>query len=260
MKKQTVLITGASSGIGYELAHVFARHGHDLVLVARRKERLETLASELRQKHGRKVWIFSCNLAEKDEISKLYYTIQNAKIQIDILVNNAGVGYFGEFAKSDFNISRNMIVLNMMALTYLTHLFLPGMIKCGRGKILNLASTASFQPGPFMAVYFASKAYVLSFSEAIGNELIGTGVTVTALCPGGTSTEFQKIANHTSKSKLLSKRMMTANEVAEIGYAGLMKNKAIVIPGFINKLMAISVRFIPRFFVTKITRRIVKSA
>ncbi len=244
------LITGASSGIGLELARIFARERSGLVLVARGQQKLEELAAELRNS-GVQVQVIAKDLAGPEAAEE----IQREAGPIDILVNNAGFGSFGEFANTPLTEDLNLMRVNMEALVGLTKLFLPGMIQARSGRILNVASTAAFQPGPLMALYYASKAFVLSFSEAIANELHGTGVTVTVLCPGPTVTDFQRRANMAESG--LFKRMgaMDARSVAEAGYRGLMAGRTIVIPGMKNRMLAESVRFAPRKMVTAISRK-----
>jgi len=257
---QTALITGASFGIGMEFARVFAGEGYNLVLVARSADRLRQLASELEKKHGTRSLILATDLSEAGASAYVLDQTSRAGIQVDVLVNNAGFGQYGLFAENDLEECLRQIQLNVTTLTHLTRLYLPGMIdrakiqrkSCG---ILNVASTAAFQPGPLMAVYFATKAYVLHFSEALGNELHGTGITVTCLCPGATATEFHKRANATSM-KLLKFGSMDARTVAEDGYRAFIAGKPVMIPGFKNWLLAQSVRFSPRTLVTKIARKV----
>ena len=253
--KQTVLITGASAGIGAELARVFAGHGHDLVLTARSADKLRRLAEELKNRHGISAQVVVHDLSDPNGPAELFRAIQHQKIQVDMLVNNAGFGTYGFFPRTDLEKELEMIRLNISALTHLTKLFLPGMLERRNGKIMNVASTAAFQPGPLMAVYYASKAYVLSFSEALAAELPGTGVSVTALCPGPTESDFQKSAGIEGKLPLFKLTMMSARKVAEIGYDGFMKKKRIVIPGFLNRLLPLGVRIGPRRLVAAIVRR-----
>lgn len=250
---QTVLITGASSGIGRELGKVFAAQGYSLVLVARRADKLHLLQEELKHEYKIDVTVLVQDLRQADAPEQIFVELRNESIEIDVLVNNAGFGSFGAFADSDLHNQLQMIQVNISALTHLTKLALVGMKARGRGKILNVASTAGFQPGPLMAVYYASKAYVLSFSEALANEERGHGITVTALCPGPTRTEFEQAAN-LQESKLFQSGVMDARNVAKIGYAGLMGNKSVVIPGMRNKVLASSIRFIPRNVVTAVVR------
>ncbi|MFZ3266235.1 MAG: SDR family oxidoreductase [Terriglobales bacterium] len=252
--RKTALITGASSGIGLELARIFAREGYNLVLVARSVDRLRQLASEVEKLHGARSLILATDLAGPGAAAYVLDQTARAQIVVDVLVNNAGFGQYGLFADNDLEECMRQIQLNVTTLTHLTRLYLPGMIGRTSGRILNVASTAAFQPGPLMAVYFATKAYVLHFSEALANELKGTGVTVTCLCPGATATEFHKRANATGM-RLLKMGSMDAHTVAEDGYRGLMAGKPVVISGFRNWLVAQSVRFSPRRLVTAIARK-----
>jgi uncharacterized protein len=256
----TALITGASGGIGLELARLFAQEKHNLVLVARSENKLQELAAELRDKYGIEVHLFVKDLAVLSSAEEIYQALQQQGITIDFLVNNAGVGDYGFFAEADWKHSQQMIDLNITALTYLTKLFVKGMQERGRGRILNVASTAAFQPGPLMAVYFATKAYVLSFSEAIANELKGTGVTVTALCPGATESGFQKAAALEESKMVKGRKMPSSAEVAAYGYRHLMKGSTVVIHGLMNRLLAFSIRFSPRNIVTGITRKMIGTA
>jgi hypothetical protein len=243
----TALITGASGGIGLELARVFAEQGYALVLVARNRQRLEEIAVDLKptpvQVYAKDLTLVGASEGVLREVPK-----------VDVLVNNAGYGVYGPFSTTPIEEELGMLQLNMTALVVLTKLYLPGMLAARNGKILNVASTAAFQPGPLMALYYASKAFVLSFSEAIANELQGTGVSVTALCPGPTATGFQARTG-LEKSRLFQRmKVMDARTVAEAGYRGLMAGKPVVIPGLMNKLLVQSVRFSPRALVTKIAR------
>jgi len=251
---KTTLITGASFGIGLELARIFAREGHNLVLVARSADKLRQLASELERTYGTRSLILAADLSEPGSPAYVLDQTSRANILIDVLVNNAGFGQYGLFVENDLEECLRQIQLNVTALTHLTRLYLPAMIGRQEGRILNVASTAAFQPGPLMAVYFATKAYVLHFSEALANELAGTGVTVTCLCPGATKTEFHKRANATELN-LLKFGAMDAQTVAEDGYRALMTGKPMVISGFKNWLTAQSVRFAPRRLVTAIARK-----
>jgi uncharacterized protein len=252
MSKST-LITGSSNGIGYELAHIHAEKGDDLILVARNKCKLDILKGILQKKHGIKVYTIEKDLSAEGSAREVYDELQTQNITVDCLVNNAGFGDVGLFAESDWNKQERMINLNVTALTHLTRLFLPGMIDRGFGKILNVASTASFQPGPTMSVYFATKAYVLSFSEAVNNEVRKKGVTVTALCPGSTDSGFHATALGEGKH-VRERKLPSAREVAEYGYKAMMKGKAVAIPGLKNSIMATSVRFIPRSLAVKAAR------
>ncbi len=252
--KKTALITGASSGIGYELAKLFARDGYNLVLVARSEKKLIQIAKEFTDKSDIKIKIITKDLSIPTTPEEIFTNLQQSGIKVDMLVNNAGFGTYGFFHETDLNAELEMLQVNMVSLTHLTKLFLKDMVKQGYGKILNVSSGAAFLPGPLMAVYYATKAYVLSFSEAISNELEGTGVTVTVLCPGATASGFQQRAAM-EESKLISgQKIMDAETVAKIGYDGLMSNKTVVIPGLKNKLLAEAIRFIPRKTLLKISR------
>jgi len=252
--RKTALITGASFGIGLELARIFARESYNLILVARSADKLRQLASELEKSHGTRSLILATDLTEPGAPAYLLDQTTRADIQVDVLVNNAGFGQYGMFAENDLEECLRQIQLNVTALTHLTRLYLPAMMERKNGRILNVASVAAFQPGPLMAVYFATKAYVLHFSEALANELSESGVTVTCLCPGATATEFHKRANTTGQ-RLLRFGSMDAHSVAEDGYRALMAGKPVVISGFKNWLLAQSVRFSPRGLVTAIARK-----
>lgn len=251
---KTALITGASSGLGRDFAWLCARDCGRVVLVARDEARLAALAREIMDETGVDCVVISADLAEPGAPAELYKNVGARGITIDILINNAGFGTFGAFANADLHSQSQMVDVNIRALTELTHLFLPGMIARRFGRILNVASTAAFQPGPLMAVYYATKAYVLSFSEALSNELAGTGVTVTTLCPGPTATEFQKRANINDTKLRKSGWLMESSVVAAAGYRAMQRGRRLVIPGFINCAIAQSVRFTPRALVLRIAR------
>ena len=250
---KTAIITGASSGIGFALADVFARHEHDLVLVARDAERLDAAKAQIEGKYGIMAHVIAADLRKPFAPAEIFQATQSAGVQIDVLVNNAGFAEYGPFHEADRERQLDTIALNITALTALCHLFLQPMIRRRAGKILNVASTAAFQPGPLMGVYYASKSYVLSFSEAIRNELSPLGIDITVLCPGPTKTEFFEKQPKLLDSRLLSGGTMSAETVAEIGYKGLMQGKAVVIPGARNKILAWSTRFAPRSLVVKIS-------
>lgn len=249
----TALITGASSGIGFELSKVFAKKGYNLVLVARNAEKLESISTEIQEQHNVRVKVMPKDLCSPSAPQALYDDLTVAGINIDVLVNNAGVGANGKFTDIDIKKQTDLIQLNITALTTLCGLFGRDMVKKGTGRILNVASTAAFQAGPYMSVYYASKAYVLLFSEGLKNELKGDGVSVTVLCPGATHTKFFERSDMVGTKLEKSPVIMHAAKVAEIGYAGMMKGKAIVIPGFVNKIMVFSVRFTPRSVISSIT-------
>ena len=255
MSVETVLITGASSGIGLELARCFAADGSRLVLVSRKGNALEALAAELRQAHKIQAQVITADLALPESPTRLLAHLQAAGLKVDVLVNNAGIGAQGRFAELPLARQLEMLQVNITSLTHLTRLLLPGMIERRRGGILNVASTASFQPGPGMGVYYATKAYVLSFSEALAEELSGTGVTVTAVCPGPTATNFGTAANMRTLG-MVKKVSMTAAAVAQIGHRDFRRGKVVSITGVRNKLPAFLVRLFPRAVVRKITRRL----
>ena len=253
-KTQTALITGASGGIGYELAKLFARDHYDLVLVARRSGKLNQVAAELQGQFGVGVKTVALDLVASPASEFLFDQLGREGVAVDVLVNNAGFGGFGEFAAMTEEEILGQISLNITALTHLTRLFLPAMLARRSGKIMNVASTAAFQPGPLMAVYYATKAYVLSFSEALANEVAGSGVVVSCFCPGATDTGFAKRAG-TEDSRLFKKLgPMSVETVASDGYRGLMAGRTVVISGTRNWLVAESVRFAPRKVVTAISR------
>jgi len=252
----TVLITGASRGIGYELAKLFAKDRHNLVLVARSGSRLAQVADELQRQFAVKAMPVTLDLAVPSAPQSLFDQLGRHGITVDILINNAGYGKFGEFAQLPLEDAVGQIQLNVAALTYLTRLFVGPMLKRDSGKFMNVASTAGFQPGPLMAVYYATKAYIISFSEALANELAETGVTVTCLCPGATNTGFAERAG-TNNSRLLKQiGTMEAKTVALAGYRGLMASKTLVIPGLKNRLLMESLRISPRRVVTAVSRKL----
>ena len=256
---QTALVTGASGGIGYELAKLFAKDHYNLVLVARSAPKLTQFADELQRQFGISAKAVPLDLTAAPAPHFLFDQLQRESIAVDFLVNNAGYGVLGDFSEVSLEDSLSQIQLNVTVLTHLTRLFLPAMLARGAGRILNVASTAGFQPGPRMAVYYASKAYVISLSEALANEVAGTGVTVTCLCPGPTDTAFQGRAGTENTRLLKTFRPMDAKTVARDGYRGLMAGKTLVISGFRNWLVAESIRFAPRKMVTAISRKLLSS-
>lgn len=255
---KTALITGASGGIGLELARIHASKGGNLILVARNKIKLDAIKSEFESKYHVSVLIISMDLAVTDAAKELFDTVQKENIKVDYLINNAGFGDFSLFAETDREKVSRMMHLNMTTLTQLTRLFLPEMISNGGGKIMNLGSTASFQPLPLMAVYAATKAYVLSFSEAINNELAGKGITVTALCPGLTESGFVDAAAMNQSKMANSKKLPTSKEVAEFGYNAMMKGKAVAIHSFKNRALANLGKLAPRSLVVKMSRSFIE--
>ena len=254
-KGKTALITGASGGIGLELTRLFARDGYDLVLVARSENKLHEIADELQKAHGISVSVLAHDLAISNAPDIIFEALKEQKVRVDVLVNNAGFGTYGPFAEIDWNKECDLLQVNIVALTHLTKLFLPAMLSQRDGKILNVASTAAFQPGPLMAVYYASKAYVLSFSQALSNECAGTGVTVTALCPGPTQSDFQERAEMT-QSKIVQGVLMTSAEVAAQGYKAMQNGKRRVITGFNNRVWTLAAKFLPTAATLKLVRHV----
>lgn len=255
--QQTALITGASGGIGYELSKLFAADGYNLVLVARSGPKLAELATELQTRHGVTVTTLVYDLSDPACPQAVFDAVQARNLTIDVLVNNAGYGLQGNFHAADLAAQLNMLQLNVVSLTHLTGLFLPGMVQRRQGKILNVGSTGSFEPVPFMAVYGATKAYVLSFSESLAEELRGTGVSVTALCPGFTLTGFKERANLADDAIMVRLGGMSAQAVAQSGYKALLRRSAVIIPGLFNQLMIFSVRFTPRRLVRRLARYVI---
>ena len=252
-KGKAVLITGSTVGIGYEFAKLFARDGYALVLVARDEAALRRVAEELAGQYKAAVKVIAKDLSLPAAVRDLYDELERAGIAIDVLVNNAGFGVMGPFATTSVEKELAMMELHMVSLTYLTKLFLQPMLARGAGKILNVASTAAFQPGPFMAVYYASKAYVLSFSEALASEVRGSGVTVSVLCPGPTRTEFHQRAGIPA-SELFQRLAVDPEVVAAAGYEGLERGQTVIIPGCVNKMFALGVRLVPRAWVAAVIR------
>lgn len=257
--QRIALITGASGGIGYELAKLFAQDQVGLALVARNGDKLATIAQELRSLGAPRVEVIVADLADARAVPPLLRDLEARRLEVDVLVNNAGYGLSGSFATTDEPTELGMIQLNIGALTALTKGVLRGMLARGRGRILNVASTAGFQPGPFAAVYSATKAYVLSFSEALAEELAGTGITVTTLCPGPTATGFAARANMQQSRLFRPGTTMTPQAVAAAGYFGLKRGRRLVVPGLFNKIQLQSLRVSPRSWVAKIARALIAS-
>ncbi len=248
MEKPTALITGASSGIGYELARVFAANGHDLIVTARREDRLEQLAASLPK--GTQVHVAPVDLAKSKGPAKLMAEMKDAGREVDVLVNNAGVAASGPFQELGMKQMRDLLQLNVRALTELTQGLLPGMIERGRGRILNVASVASFHGVPGMSLYSASKAFVLAFTEGLSEDLRGTGVTVTALCPGPTRTEM---VEELKAIELAGPFVASAREVAQDGYRACMAGEVIRVPGLMNQAMVSWMQYQPRWMVRMVT-------
>jgi short-subunit dehydrogenase len=248
------LITGASTGIGRELVHLAAESGYDVGLVARTAEALKTVAAEVERKTGRKAHVFPTDLAQPNAAHALAGAVAEAGLTVDVLVNNAGFGLVGKFWELPEDGQMQMVQLNIGALTQLTRLYLPGMIERRSGYIMNVASTAAFQPGPLMSVYYASKAYVVSFSEAIHNEAKEFGVKVSCLCPGPTRTEFEKRAGASNAELFKGGNVMSAVEVAHIGWNAMRAGKPLVVAGRMNATMAFLTRFAPRQMAASMAR------
>lgn len=255
---KTALITGASSGIGLELTRLFAADGYRLILVARNRAALQQVGEQLQAQHGIEVRISPKDLSHPSSPGDLYQELQEAEITLDVLVNNAGFGGSGPFVDTDWHHEAEMIQVNIVALTYLTKLFLPQIV-ARRGKVMNVGSVAAFMPGPYTAIYYASKAYVLHFSEALAEELSDTGVTVTCLSPGPVETGFQKRAHTGGSSRANAPLYLPVEEVAREGYEGMKAGKRVVIPGWKNRLLTTALRLVPRDAVTKAVGRMYKS-
>jgi uncharacterized protein len=251
----TTLITGASSGIGLELARIFAAAKYRLILTSRNVDALQRLAQECRRASGLDAVVIPADLSHPDGPQKILDEIRMQSLPVDVLVNNAGFGTHGKFWEIPTEKELGLVQVNITALVQLTHALLPGMVARRNGRILNVASTAAYQPGPLMANYYASKSYVLSFSQALSNELRGSGVTVTALCPGPTLTNFQSTAG-LAMSRLFKMTGMSAQQVAQAGYNALMRRKRVCIPGFNNRLLALGSKLLPTSFVLPITRKL----
>ena len=252
------IVTGASSGIGLEFARIFASDNINVVMVSRNEKLLLQKAEEVRIDFGVDVITIAKDLSNSESVVEIYNDIKRRNIEIEYLINNAGFGDVGRLVSTKWEKQKKMIDVNIISLTYLTRLFLPDMMRRGHGRILNVASTAAFQPGPFMSVYYASKAFVLSFSEAIAYEAKGSGVKVTTLCPGPTKSNFQ-IAASMGNIKLVDRNMASASEVAMYGYKAMLKGKRLVIHGMTNRIVAICVKFLPRSIVMYIVTKLHES-
>ena len=255
MAKETALITGSSSGIGLEFAKLFAADGSDLVLVARREERLNEIADELSSEHGVKVHVLAKDLSKPKAPEEIFSHLKKEKIQIDVLVNNAGFGKKEHFSETDKEMHLDMVQVNVMALTHLSKLFLTGMIERGHGGILNVGSLAGFQPGPNLAVYFATKAYVLSFTEALAEEIDNPDIKISCFAPGPVRTEFGE-KSELADSLLFKISLMDAAPAVKAGYEGFRKGQILVIPGLKQQIVPLLNRFTPRFMIRKIAKRL----
>jgi short-subunit dehydrogenase len=258
--KNTALITGASNGIGLELAKIHASKGGDLVLIARNKSKLDELKTELETQFKVSVYTIGKDLSETNAAQEIYDETNRQNIEVVYLINNAGFGDFGMFTETDWSKELQMINLNITTLTHFTKLYLQDMLKRRNGKIMNVASTAAFQPGPTAAVYCATKAFVLSFSEAVSNEVSDKGITITSLCPGPTETGFQAAAAMDESNLFKGKKLPSAKVVAEYGYSSMIKGKTVAIHGIMNTIMSNSSRFAPRALVLKIGRKMLDKA
>ena len=254
MGTERTLITGGSVGIGAALADVFAEHGHDLILVSRTREKLETCGREIRQKYKVEVTCIPEDLSDPAGPRRLFDAVSAQGLDVHNLVNNAGVGLYGKFLTTDLEAELRMIQLNVTSPVELTKRFLPAMVARRRGRILNVASTAAFVPGPWMSIYYATKAFLLSFSQAIDYELEPNGISVTTLCPGPTESEF-KVRAGSERSRLFEAFVMDAPTVARAGYDGLMKGKTLVVPGVRNKLIPVAARLAPRPLIAMLSHR-----
>lgn len=252
--QQTAVITGAASGLGYELMLLLAKDKYNLVLIDIDEERLKTIQTQLQNTSNSKVKIISADLSKSNSAANVFSALENTNI--DVLVNCAGFGVFGSFADTDWEKESAMLNLHIITITHLTKLVLQGMIDRDHGKILNVSSLAAFQPGPMMALYYASKSYLLSFSEAIANELKDTGVSVTVLCPGPTKTCFQEVVSSSSSNNKIGFNMACPKAVAAYGYKAMLKRKVVAVPGVLNKILANLPRFLSRNRTTSIVRKI----
>ena len=257
---KTVLITGASSGIGYEFAKIYAKKGYNLVITARRKNNPDRIKQELESfDTSICVDIIVLDLSKQNSAKELYEVVKQRGILIDTLINNAGFGVYGNFIETDIEKEIDMIELNIKSLVVLTKLFLKDMVSRNNGTIINVASTAAFQPGPLMSVYYASKSFVLSFTEAIRNEVRDTNVNISVLCPGPTDTEFEKSASLEESSLFTKLKVMKPEKVAIIGYKGINRNKSVIIPGILNNILITFNKIIPRALVINIVRKLQES-
>lgn len=249
------LVTGGSGGIGLELARLLAEDGFGLVLVARDEGRLRRAAAGITERHPVRVRTLAADLARCGAAHEVGEFAGGLDAPVEVLVNNAGFATWGPFVDTPADVTRELLHLNVVALTDLTRLLLPGMIARGRGRILTVASTAAFQPGPLMAAYYASKAYALNFTEALAHELVGTGVTATTLCPGPTRTGFEQRAGMQASKLFRGRRVMDAAEVARVGYDAMLRGRPVVIAGRANRWLALLARLVPRAWAADTARR-----
>ncbi|MGV6828150.1 MAG: SDR family NAD(P)-dependent oxidoreductase [Flavobacteriales bacterium] len=254
MKKKYALITGGASGLGYEFAILLAKDQYHLILVDINKEKLSSTKNELEKKYKIDVITITKDLSKQNKAAELFEEIKN--LTIDVLINNAGFGLFGHFNTTNWQREEDMLNLHIITTTHLTKLILKGMVERGTGSILNMSSLAAFQPGPLMSIYYASKAYILSFSEAIAQELKGTGVTVTVLCPGQTKTSFQETVSKQSSKNKINFNIACPKEVAKYGYKAMLKGKKVVVPGGFNKFLSQLPRVMPRNTAALIVKKI----
>lgn len=243
---QFALVTGASSGIGVEVAKLLAQRGYNLIIVARRADKLAELSRAIREEHDVEVLDFMCDLSVESEVQKLIGAIDSKVEQVEILINNAGFGLRGFFIENNFEPYRDMMNLNMNNLTLLTHHYLKKMTASGSGYVLQVSSIGAYQPSPYYAVYAATKSYVLNFSAALNYELKNTNVSVTTLCPGGTTTEFQDVAGHDISPLMRKLAFMSAEKVAAIGLKAMFRRRTVVTAGLMNKIMYLNTRILPR--------------
>lgn len=258
--RKTVLITGASSGFGLEFAKIFAREHYDVILIARPRGVLKKIAKDISTTYGVRTYVYEADLSVPKAADNLENWVKKEKLTIDCLINNVGIGIYGKFVENSLDRERELIQLNITLLTELCHKFIPGMIQKGGGHVLNIASIAAFQPGPYYATYFASKAYVLLFSEALALEYENNNVVISALCPGPASTRFFEKAQMSQNSLILKSSLGDPKVVAEAGYEGLMKGKQIIIPGLKNKVISSGYRILSRRAIAKITQKIIENA
>lgn len=256
-RERTALVTGAASGLGFELAMLLAKDGCDLILVDVDAEKLRNAKRKIVSEYSSKIQLIVKDLSTRNVAEQIFQATEDRPV--DVLINNAGFGIYGNFNDTDWQRQMDMLNLHVMTTTHLTKLFLKGMVSRGSGKILNMSSLAAFQPGPLMSLYYASKAYILSFSEAIANELKGSGVTVTCLCPGQTNTCFQDVVSNgtaSSKNNKINFNIACPKKVAKYGYKAMQKGKVVAIPGILNKFLSKLPRFVSRNTATAVIRRI----